>query len=77
MVSKVEEAMKRQQQSQQQSHKGRDHCHQQYHQQQLQKQIQCNKGKTPKFKRSTSNLEEDGASSAILLLACIACTPSY
>ncbi|EOY22403.1 hypothetical protein QUC31_007717 [Theobroma cacao] len=73
MVSKVEEAMKRQQQSQQHSHKGRDHCHQQ----QLQKQIQCNKGKTPKFKRSSSNLEEDGASSAILLLACIACTPSY
>ncbi|XWS51367.1 hypothetical protein CRYUN_Cryun12cG0170800 [Craigia yunnanensis] len=66
MVSKVEEAMKRQQ-----NQKGRDHCHQQ------QKQIQCNKGKTSKFKRSSSNLEEDGASSAILLLACIACTPSY
>ncbi|XWS47841.1 hypothetical protein CRYUN_Cryun13aG0019700 [Craigia yunnanensis] len=73
MVSKVEEAKKKQQQSLQQNHKGRDHCQHQ----QVQKQIQCNKGKTSKFKRSSSNLEEDGASSAILLLACIACTPSY
>ncbi|KAJ7945741.1 Nuclear speckle splicing regulatory protein like [Quillaja saponaria] len=68
MVSKVEETLKRtrrQQQPQQQ-------------QQQLQKQIfQCNKGKVCKFKRSSSNLEEDGVSSAILLLACIACAPSY
>jgi len=66
MVSKVEEAMKKnkQQQSQQQ------------HQQQ-QKQIQCNKGKAGKFKRSSSNVEEDGLSSAILFLACIACAPSY
>ncbi|XVF11590.1 hypothetical protein REPUB_Repub08aG0040200 [Reevesia pubescens] len=76
MVSKVEEAMKRQQ-----NHNGKEHCHNQqyhHHQQQVQKQlIQCNKGKTSKFKRSSSNLEEDGASSAILLLACIACTPSY
>ncbi|KAK6924717.1 hypothetical protein RJ641_009043 [Dillenia turbinata] len=64
MVSKVEVAMKQKQQQQQQ---------QQHHQQQLQKQImQCNKGKGSKFKRSSSNLEEDGASSAILLLACIA-----
>ncbi|XP_038682933.1 uncharacterized protein LOC119983336 [Tripterygium wilfordii] len=61
MVSRVEEAMKKKQQQQQE----------------VQKQIQCNKGKVSKFKRSTSNLEEDGASSAILLLACIACTPSY
>ncbi|KAG2676094.1 hypothetical protein I3843_12G035700 [Carya illinoinensis] len=67
MVSKVEESMKgKQQQPQQPSH-----------QQQLQKQMQCNKGKASKFKRSSSNLEEDGASSAILLLACIACAPSY
>ncbi|KAL2242937.1 UNVERIFIED_CONTAM: hypothetical protein Sindi_0411700 [Sesamum indicum] len=45
-------------------------------QQELQKQIaHCNKGKSTKFKRSTSNLEEDGVSAAILLLACIACTP--
>ncbi|CAK7336640.1 unnamed protein product [Dovyalis caffra] len=71
---------KRQQQPQQQQQKGGENCnYQQYsqHQQHMQKQIQCNKGKTCKFKRSSSNLEEDGASSAILLLACIACTPSY
>uniref|UniRef100_A0A0V0GZH1 Putative ovule protein n=1 Tax=Solanum chacoense TaxID=4108 RepID=A0A0V0GZH1_SOLCH len=36
--------------------------------------MQCKKGKTNKFKRSSSNVEEDGASAAILLLACIACT---
>ncbi|TMX04231.1 hypothetical protein EJD97_010604 [Solanum chilense] len=36
--------------------------------------VQCKKGKTNKFKRSSSNVEEDGASAAILLLACIACT---
>ncbi|KAF9671673.1 hypothetical protein SADUNF_Sadunf12G0072000 [Salix dunnii] len=71
---------KRQQQTQQEQHKGRENCnYQQYNHYQLhmQKQIQCNKGKTCKFKRSSSILEEDGASSAILLLACIACTPSY
>ncbi|KAH1202072.1 hypothetical protein GmHk_17G048612 [Glycine max] len=68
MVSKVEEAMKRNKQMQPQA---------QNQQQQLQKQIQCNKGKAGKFKRSSSNLEEDGASSAILFLACIACSPSY
>lgn len=53
---------------------------QQQQQQQKQQQIvvlQCNKGRASKFKRSTSNLEEDGVSSAILLLAAIACTPSY
>lgn len=66
MVSKVEEALKKNKQQQ----------HQQHHNQQ-QKQIQCNKGKAGKFKRSSSNLEEDGASSAILFLACIACAPSY
>ncbi|KAK7330595.1 hypothetical protein VNO77_24791 [Canavalia gladiata] len=66
MVSKVEEAMKRNKQVQPQAQNN----------QQLQKQIQCNKGKG-KFKRSSSNLEEDGASSAILFLACIACAPSY
>ncbi|XP_059658978.1 uncharacterized protein LOC132305339 [Cornus florida] len=57
MVSNVEEAMKKRQQEQQQQ---QQHNH---------RQIQCNKGKASKFKRSTSNLEEDGASSAILLLA--------
>ncbi|KAL4344387.1 hypothetical protein HN51_062588 [Arachis hypogaea] len=69
MVSKVEEAMKSQQQQQQK----------QQQQNQQQKQIiQCNKGKSgSKFKRSSSSLEEDGASSAILFLACIACAPSY
>ncbi|XP_019095791.1 PREDICTED: uncharacterized protein LOC109130560 [Camelina sativa] len=34
----------------------------------------CNKDKSCRFKRSTSNLEKDGASSAIFLLACIACS---
>ncbi|KAH6799569.1 hypothetical protein C2S51_036053 [Perilla frutescens var. frutescens] len=63
MVSKVEEAMK-------EAVKGKG--------KQVQKQmiVQCNKGKTAKFKRSTSNIEEDGLSAAIFLLACIACTPS-
>lgn len=48
------------------------------YQQQVQKQIvQCNKlGKTTKFKRSTSALEEDGLSAAIFFIACIACTPT-
>ncbi|KAE9610123.1 hypothetical protein Lalb_Chr07g0183251 [Lupinus albus] len=67
MVSKVEEAMKRNRQQQPQQH----------NQQQQKPPIQCNKGKAGKFKRSSSNLEEDGASSAILFLACIACAPSY
>ncbi|OIW00282.1 hypothetical protein TanjilG_27533 [Lupinus angustifolius] len=66
MVSKVEEAMKRNRQQQQ--------TQQQQHQK---PPIQCNKGKAGKFKRSSSNLEEDGASSAILFLACIVCAPSY
>ncbi|CAK8562916.1 unnamed protein product [Lathyrus sativus] len=66
MVSRVEEAMKKNKQQQPQ-----------HQNQQQQKQIQCNKGKTGKFKRSSSNVEEDGVSSAILLLACIACAPSY
>ncbi|WCJ36219.1 hypothetical protein M5689_017432 [Euphorbia peplus] len=48
--------------------------YEEYQQQQMQKQIQCNKAKTTKFKRSSSNLEDDGLSSAILLLACIACS---
>lgn len=80
LIKEGEAMKKRQQQPQQQQNKGtrEHHNYQQYHhQQQMQKQIQCNKGKACKFKRSSSNLEEDGASSAILLLACIACTPSY
>ncbi|TKY73612.1 hypothetical protein E2542_SST02366 [Spatholobus suberectus] len=61
MVSKVEDAKKRNRL--------------QKPRQQWQKQIQCNKGSIGKFKRSSSNMEEDGASFAILLLACIAlCT---
>ncbi|KAG1331348.1 hypothetical protein COCNU_02G013160, partial [Cocos nucifera] len=38
--------------------------------------LQCNKGKACKFKRSCFSEEEDAASSAILLLACIVCAPS-
>ncbi|KAK4256974.1 hypothetical protein QN277_006627 [Acacia crassicarpa] len=66
MVSKVEERMKRNKE-------------QQHQQEQQQKHIimQCNKGKYGKFKRSSSNVEEDGVSSAILLLACIACAPHF
>ncbi|GMH01190.1 hypothetical protein Nepgr_003029 [Nepenthes gracilis] len=71
MVSRVEEAMKRRQQG------GKEICHQQQQQQQQRQiQLQSNKGKASKFKRSSSSLEEDGVSSAILLLACIACAPS-
>ncbi|CAN8302514.1 unnamed protein product [Cochlearia groenlandica] len=33
-----------------------------------------NKDKICRFKRSICNLDDDGASSAILLLACIACS---
>ncbi|XP_070004063.1 uncharacterized protein [Nicotiana sylvestris] len=65
MVSRVEEAMNIRQQQQEVKNY------------QVQKQMQCNKGKTIKFKRSSSNVEEDGASSAILLLACIACASSH
>ncbi|KAL5717761.1 hypothetical protein ACHQM5_010729 [Ranunculus cassubicifolius] len=70
MVSKVvlvEDLMKRQQQ--QERSKGMNSQHQQ-------KQMQCNKGKASKFKKSCFNGEEDGASAAILLLACIAFAPS-
>ncbi|XP_065877060.1 uncharacterized protein [Euphorbia lathyris] len=57
-----------------QQQEDKNYRYEEYQQQQMQKQIQCNKGKTSKFKRSISNLEDDGASSAILFLACIACT---
>ncbi|KAL6957935.1 hypothetical protein U1Q18_007141 [Sarracenia purpurea var. burkii] len=74
MVYKVEEAMKKRQEEQQQNqHKGKESSTQHH---QLQKQMHCNKGKAGKFKKSSSNLEEDGVSSAILLLACIAFAPS-
>ncbi|KAG5234230.1 MADS-box protein [Salix suchowensis] len=70
--------MKKRQQEQHINGRENGSCQQNNHYQlHLQKQIQCNKGKTCRFKRSSSSLEEDGASSAILLLACIACTPSY
>lgn len=64
--------MKKRQQPPQPQQKGGEH-----HNQQQQKQLQCNKGKACKFKRSCLTGEDDGASSAILLLACIACAPSY
>ncbi|KAJ8642723.1 hypothetical protein MRB53_004471 [Persea americana] len=35
--------------------------------------LQCNKGKGSKFKKSSFSGEEDATSSAMLLLACIAC----
>ncbi|KAK9090193.1 hypothetical protein Sjap_023370 [Stephania japonica] len=70
MVCKVvEESMKKEQQQQQQQ-KGRNQNNHHL------KQMQCNKGKACKFKKSCSHSEEDGASSAILLLACIACISS-
>ncbi|MFS7910999.1 hypothetical protein Hanom_Chr02g00112791 [Helianthus anomalus] len=68
MVSKVEQAKETQQP------KGKNHHHRQPA---IQKEMimQYNKGNVVKFKRSTSHLEDDGVSSAILLLACIACSP--
>ncbi|KAK9117457.1 hypothetical protein Sjap_016404 [Stephania japonica] len=50
----------------QQQIKGREH------KQQL---VQYNKNKVCRFKKSYFSGEEDGASSAIILLACIACAP--
>ncbi|KAK4749646.1 hypothetical protein SAY87_027095 [Trapa incisa] len=61
MVSRVEEAVKKIREQQQQQKL------------QIDTLTLCNKGKAPKFKRSYSNLQDDGASSAILLLLCIAC----
>ncbi|MFS8000479.1 hypothetical protein Hanom_Chr12g01178821 [Helianthus anomalus] len=66
MVSKVEGVMKKRQQQWKRS--------QSYRRKQI--VMQFNKSNTPKFKRSTSCFEDDGVSSAILLLACIACHPS-
>ncbi|KAK8537687.1 hypothetical protein V6N12_043838 [Hibiscus sabdariffa] len=77
MVSKVEEATKRQHQQNQKGNNSNNNNNSKDWQSPVNLMIQCNKGKASKFKRSSSNLEEDGASSAILLLACIACTPSY
>ncbi|KAF9600266.1 hypothetical protein IFM89_005852 [Coptis chinensis] len=75
MVSKValvEELKKKQRQHKQQQEekeKSKGNHHQQ-------KQIQCNMGSVSKFKKSCFNGKEDGATSAILLLACIAFAPS-
>lgn len=75
MVSRVEEAMKKKQQQQQQQEVNKaKETYQQHQQKQI---VQCNKGKTSKFKRSIYNLQEDGASSAIFFLACIANSTSY
>ncbi|KAF7833950.1 hypothetical protein G2W53_008809 [Senna tora] len=69
MVSKVEEAMKSRNNKEEQV---------EAQEKQIMMHYQCNKGKKGgKFKRSTSNIEQDGASSAILFLACIACTPHF
>ncbi|KVI06218.1 hypothetical protein Ccrd_015439 [Cynara cardunculus var. scolymus] len=70
MVSKVEGGMKNRQQ---QWKKSQNQKSQNYRKQIV---MQCNKSNTPKFKRSTGYIEDDGFSSAILLLACIACNPS-
>ncbi|KAK1436730.1 hypothetical protein QVD17_02512 [Tagetes erecta] len=69
MVSKFDQAKESQQQKSQNRHHQRKPV--------IQKEMimQYNKSNTTKFKRSTSHLEEDGVSSAILLLACIACIP--
>ncbi|KAG7012298.1 hypothetical protein SDJN02_25050, partial [Cucurbita argyrosperma subsp. argyrosperma] len=67
MVSKVEEALRRKQQQVQTPHAAAGAAA---------KQIQFNKAKYPKFKRSSSDVGDDGASSAILLLACIAFSPA-
>lgn len=81
MVSKVNEATKKMRK--QQEEKGKENQevmfqmyqhHQNINTQQQTVLLQCNKGKASKFKRSSSNLEEDGVNSAILLLAAIVCT---
>nr|GMD38535.1 Nuclear speckle splicing regulatory protein like [Ipomoea batatas] len=69
MVSRVEEANKTRQQQ--------EGVNTQVHNKvQGMLNMQSNKGRGHKFKRSFSDLQEDGASSAILLLACIACAPT-
>ncbi|KAK9069879.1 hypothetical protein SSX86_010275 [Deinandra increscens subsp. villosa] len=68
MVSKFEQTKESQQQ------KSQNHHHLPKSVIQKDMIMQYNKGNTTKFKRSTSHLEDDGVSSAILLLACIACS---
>ncbi|GMH21532.1 hypothetical protein Nepgr_023374 [Nepenthes gracilis] len=76
MVSRVEEGAKGRQKG---IAEGKETCRSHLQEQQKQKSeiMRLKKGKAGKFKRSSSVLEDDGASSAILLLACIACAPSY
>ncbi|EOA14575.1 hypothetical protein CARUB_v10027817mg [Capsella rubella] len=69
MVCRAEEAMKQREMIKR--------CKEDDHQQKKKKTqsiTNCHKDKSCRFKRSTSNLENDGASSAIFLLACIACS---
>ncbi|KAK9073565.1 hypothetical protein SSX86_007889 [Deinandra increscens subsp. villosa] len=72
MVSKVEQGKETQQVKNHHNRHNRHH----HRQPVIQKEMimQYNKDNTAKFKRSTSQLEDDGVSSAILLLACIACS---
>jgi hypothetical protein len=42
----------------------------------LRRLLPCNKGKACRFKRSCFSEEDDAASSAMLLLACVVCAPS-
>ncbi|WOG89195.1 hypothetical protein DCAR_0208431 [Daucus carota subsp. sativus] len=81
MVSKVNEATKKMRKQQEETGKENQEImfqmyehHQNMNAQQQTVLLQCNKGKASKFKRSSSNLEEDGVNSAILLLAAIVCT---
>ncbi|URE23652.1 hypothetical protein MUK42_26294 [Musa troglodytarum] len=45
--------------------------------QEAEARLQCNKGKACRFKRSFFSKEEDAISSAILLLACVVCSPRF
>ncbi|EAY82734.1 hypothetical protein OsI_37946 [Oryza sativa Indica Group] len=38
--------------------------------------LPCNKGKASRFKRTCFSEEDDAASAAMLLLACVVCAPS-
>ena len=42
----------------------------------LRRLLPCNKGKACRFKRTCFSEEDDAASSAMLLLACVVCAPS-
>ncbi|ESQ43583.1 hypothetical protein EUTSA_v10015187mg [Eutrema salsugineum] len=68
MVCRAEEAMKQRE--------NLKRCKQDHDRQKkkMQSITNCNKEKSCRFKRSTCNHDQDGASSAIFLLACIACS---